>query len=78
MRTTEECIVLIVQGAEELYGTASVIADDSKMGCVIMGILSFILGICTTLILHKIFHGKNDDIEEIGSKYSVLEENDEF
>lgn len=47
------------------YGAAGMIAHDPKVGYIIMGILSFALGVCVTLIVHKLFKDKGVDNEEL-------------
>lgn len=54
------------------YAAAGLITADSKSGYIIMGLLSFILGVCVTMTVHRIFRGKNgrygDEPESAESK----------
>ncbi len=47
------------------YGAAGMLAYNPKAGYIIMGILSFALGVCVTMIMYKLFKGKGVDDEEL-------------
>lgn len=47
------------------YGAAGMLAHNPKAGYIIMGILSFALGVCVTMIMYKLFKGKGVDDEEL-------------
>lgn len=47
------------------YGAAGMIVNNPRVGYIIMGILSFALGVCVTLIMHKIFKSRDVDDAEL-------------
>ena len=48
--------------------TASLIGSGAGSGYIVMGILSFLLGVCVTILLYRLhhyFHDKGDDSHEL-------------
>ena len=77
---TAACLVLVVclgigmpnltgnlSGGEVLHasGAASLIGDNAALGYILMGVLSFLLGVCCTVLLYRLRrrkkHGEDSD-----------------
>lgn len=41
-------------GQIKAYGTASLLASHAALGYILMGILSFLLGVCVTILLYRL------------------------
>ena len=54
--------------AGTVSGAASFFSGDGRLGYVFMGILSFLLGVCVTVILYRLRERNREDRKERGEK----------
>ena len=54
--------------AGTVSGAASLVSGDGRLGYVFMGILSFLLGVCVTVILYRLRERNREDRKERGEK----------
>ena len=52
--TTASATASAMADAGNVSGAASLVSGDGRLGCVFMGILSFLLGVCVTMILYRL------------------------
>lgn len=47
-------LAAVQQGSSTLTGAASLVASHGALGYILMGILSFLLGVCVTVLLYRL------------------------
>lgn len=52
------------QNVQSSAATASIIAKNNALGYIIMGILSFVLGVCLTILLYRLRERNRQDKQE--------------
>ncbi len=48
-------------GMSYTSGAASLVGKHEALGYILVGVASFVLGICVTILLYRISHGKRND-----------------
>ena len=57
-----------VDGVANVSGAASLVSGDGRLGYVFIGILSFLLGVCVTVILYRLKERKRENSKEQGER----------